>query len=194
MILSWWNRLGWLLEGLTDRILLWDHRTLISISSSKVLRRLDGLLLLASYLGDGYLWGLFGVWLIFLGGREERTNVLVGLAVAVVQLSLVKLLKLVFARERPPVLVPVRRVFILDSHAFPSGHATLAFGMATLTLRLYPEWIGLVCLVYVLATIIAISRVYLREHYPLDVIGGVILGAASAWFLGPVFKTAIVWR
>ena len=194
MSLPWWSRLGWLLERFTDRILLWDHRTLISISSSRVLRRFDGLLLLASYLGDGYLWGLFGLWFIFLGGREEQTNVLVGLALAVVQLFLVKLLKLLFARERPPVLAPVRYVFILDSHAFPSGHATLAFGMATLTLRLYPEWVGLVALVYTMAGIIALSRVYLREHYPLDVIGGVILGTTTAWFLGPLFKTAISWR
>lgn len=187
------QRISGLLELLSDRILAWDALVLERVSSSPLLRRFDALFLLATYLGDGYIWGLFGLWLIFAGGPRDHHNVLVSLGVAVVQLSLVKILKLFFRRERPPVFVPARRVFIFDSHAFPSGHATLAFGMATATLRLYPEWYGLILLAFILASVISLSRVYLREHYPLDVVGGVILGTISAWILAPVFQNTIPW-
>jgi|Deesub1362B_J571_1020462.scaffolds.fasta_scaffold00138_29 undecaprenyl-diphosphatase len=187
------RQLSGFLELLSERILAWDTAFLDRVSNSSLMQRLDVLFLLATYLGDGYIWGLFGLWLILFGGPRDHHNVLVSLGVAVVQLSLVKVLKLFFRRERPPVFVPVRRVFILDSHAFPSGHATLAFGMATATLRLYPEWYGLILLAFLLASVIALSRIYLREHYPLDVLGGVILGTISSWILAPVFQNAIPW-
>jgi len=186
-------RMWGLAEGLSARVLALDEGILERVSGSRLLRRLEGVFLLATYLGDGYIWALFGFWFIFWGGPEDHRHVLAALAVSVVQLTLVKLLKLFFRRERPPVLAPVRRFFVLDSHAFPSGHATLAFGMATLTLRLYPDWIGLILLTYLLAAVIALSRIYLREHYPLDVLGGVILGSISAWVLAPMVENAIPW-
>lgn len=187
------TRVWGLSEALSAWILTLDRVVLDRVSGSRLLRRLDVLFLLATYLGDGYIWGLFGFWLIFWGGPEDHRHVLAGLAVAVVQLTLVKLLKLFFRRERPPAFAPMRRFFILDAHAFPSGHATLAFGMATLTLRLYPGWIGLILLTYLLATVISLSRIYLREHYPLDVLGGVILGSVTSWVLGPLMENSIPW-
>ena len=180
-------------EALSERVLALDRVILDRVSGARLLRRLGALFLLATYLGDGYIWGLFGLWLIFWGGPKDHRHVLAGLAISVVQLTLVKLLKLFFRRERPPAFVPLRRFFILDTHAFPSGHATLAFGMATLTLRFYGEWIGLVLLTYLLAALISLSRIYLREHYPLDVFGGVILGSVTSWILAPVIENAIPW-
>ena len=180
-------------EALSERVLALDRVILDRVSGARLLRRLDALFLLATYLGDGYIWGLFGLWLIFWGGPKDHRHVLAGLAISVVQLTLVKLLKLFFRRERPPAFVPLRRFFILDTHAFPSGHATLAFGMATLTLRFYGEWIGLVLLTYLLAPLISLSRIYLREHYPLDVFGGVIVGSVTSWILAPVIENAIPW-
>jgi membrane-associated phospholipid phosphatase len=56
--------------------------------------------------------------------------------------------------------------------------------MAYLVVRLYPAWYNIL-LLYLLAFLIGLSRVYLREHYPLDVLGGAALGTYLAHGLLP---------
>ena len=89
----------------------------------------------------------------------------------------VHLLKQAFDRERPSVADPElgSLVAIPGNPSFPSGHSTTAFAAATavaiLSPRLRPLALGL-------AAAVALSRVYLRVHFPLDVLAGAVLGAA----------------
>ncbi len=186
------RELGRRLDGLAEAVVELDHRLLDRISGSPFLRRLDLLWFIATYLGDGYLWALLGVWLAALGGPKDYRNVMVGLGISVVELSLVRGLKLLFGRSRPELLPPKRRAPLLDLHAFPSGHTTLAFAIAYVVARLYP-WSALAFLVYALSGLIALSRVYLREHYPLDVLGGAILGTLTAHLFLPLFAIIFSW-
>ncbi len=59
------------------------------------------------------------------------------------------------------------------SGAFPSGHAASAFACATVIGWTSPR---LRIPVIVLAAAIAWSRVYVGVHWPLDVLGGALLG------------------
>ena len=61
--------------------------------------------------------------------------------------------------------------------AFPSGHATVAFAMATMQSQFHP-WEA--PLWYAGATVIAISRVQLHEHTWGEVAAGAVLGFATA--------------
>jgi len=85
-------------------------------------------------------------------------------------------LKEVFGRPRPfeelGAAEPLLRATVGES--LPSGHASTSFAgalvLAYLVRRAVPA-------LFVLATLIAFSRVYIGVHYPLDVVAGAVLGA-----------------
>jgi undecaprenyl-diphosphatase len=70
---------------------------------------------------------------------------------------------------------------IRPNSSFPSGHAANAFMLATLLAALLRR--GLWPLWYGLASLVALSRVYLGLHYPGDVLAGATLGAGLTWLL-----------
>jgi undecaprenyl-diphosphatase len=86
-------------------------------------------------------------------------------------------LKDLFERARPPVADPGLGALIAvpENASFPSGHSASAFAAATAVAVMCPR---LRPLVLGLAAAVALSRVYLRVHFPLDVLAGGLLGAA----------------
>ena len=89
------------------------------------------------------------------------------------------LLRHAIGRERPPLRFPEPQplVHVPGNPSFPSGHAATSFACAATLAWLTP--LSPVAL-YVLAALIAFSRVYVGVHYPLDVIGGAALGLGVA--------------
>jgi undecaprenyl-diphosphatase len=78
-------------------------------------------------------------------------------------------------RRRPPLIYPDPKplVGVPHSGAFPSGHTTTAFACATVLAWASPR---LAVPAFVLATAIGFSRIYVGVHWPLDVLGGAVLG------------------
>jgi len=102
-------------------------------------------------------------------------------------------LKDVFDRARPPQSDPGlgSLVALPDNPSFPSGHAATAFAAATAIAVLCPRlrpW------ALALAAAVALSRVYLRVHFPLDVLAGGLIGAALGALAGFVALRAIGLR
>jgi undecaprenyl-diphosphatase len=67
-----------------------------------------------------------------------------------------------------------------SSYSFPSGHAATSFACATVLSVLVPRRR---VPFFVLATLIALSRLYNGVHYPTDVVAGACLGVLTALLL-----------
>lgn len=66
-----------------------------------------------------------------------------------------------------------------DGRSFPSGHTSVAFGVATSLSINHKQWYVVVP-AYTWATAVGYSRLYLGQHHPTDIVGGAIVGAGSA--------------
>jgi undecaprenyl-diphosphatase len=82
-------------------------------------------------------------------------------------------------RRRPPLVYPEPKALVDVPHSgsFPSGHASAAFACATVLAWTLPR---LAVPAFLLAAAIAWSRVYVGVHWPLDVLGGAVLGVVIA--------------
>ena len=87
-------------------------------------------------------------------------------------------------RARPPVEDPgLDPIGVVPASAsFPSGHSATAFATAVAVGLVYPR---LRVPLLALASLVALSRVYLGMHYSTDVLAGIALGVAvglaSGW-------------
>ena len=141
----------------------------------------DAPLVALSIIGrGGAIWIAITLALVIVDRRRLRAAgvVAVALTLAFVMTDLV--IKPVVARARPFEATVATRVFDRRplTYSFPSGHAARAIAGAVTVSQLWPA--GRVVL-WSLATLVAVSRIYVGVHYPLDVLGGALLGLACAW-------------
>ena len=123
------------------------------------------------------------------GGRKGKLAVLgVLLLIVATDQTGYRLLKEYFARPRPcnalaDVLIPLG---CTGSYSFPSNHALNNFAAAIFFYRLFPnlKWV-----LFIGATLISISRVYLGLHYPSDIFGGAVIGLA----FGYLFSSGVLY-
>jgi len=185
------SRLADRFDVFADAIHDWDERATQAISDAPFLRKIPRVFITATYLGDGYIWLGLAVGLLAFGGRQGRWNVLVGFFVTIANLILVRLLKALFSRERPEDAIEAMRGRLKDAYSFPSGHATTSFGLAWLVAMFYPVP-AIQALVYVVAGVIALSRIVVREHYLSDVVAGATLGTFVAVCILHLFRWAVL--
>jgi membrane-associated phospholipid phosphatase len=134
-------------------------------------------------------WWVKGPILIAIGLAADLWSRRVPIAAAAAGVAMVAAsivvtpLKAFFERPRPPQSEAL--VAIPENASFPSGHSATAFAAATAVAIVSPRlrpW------VLALAAAVALSRVYLRVHFPLDIVAGGLIGAG----LGAVAALAAV--
>ena len=72
-------------------------------------------------------------------------------------------------------------------YSFPSGHTSCAgsaYGAMACSFK--KRWLSIACAAII--TLVAISRMYLCVHWPMDVAGGLIIGCGSALLLNGLFS------
>lgn len=135
---------------------------------------------------DGIIWIVVGV-VMLIPKKTRKCGIMVLGALLVMLVVNNIILKNLIARPRPCATYPelVELVHIPTSYSFPSGHTVSAMAVAFTILAQHKK-LGIVALV--LATLMGLSRLYVGVHFPTDVYGGVIVGAAIALFVWFVEK------
>ncbi len=126
----------------------------------------------------GVIWGI--VMVIFMRMRSyRRIGLIMFITLVLCALITNLVLKPLVARPRPchispqiPLLIPCPM-----DYSFPSGHTMSSFAAATIIFKVSPT-LGAVA--FVVAALIAFSRLYLFVHYPSDVFAGTVFGLAIA--------------
>lgn len=67
-----------------------------------------------------------------------------------------------------------------DSWSFPSGHMTLFFALSAV-IYCYNRKLGWLFLIS--SAIMGVARIFCGVHYPLDIIGGAVIGIVSTWIV-----------
>ncbi|QXF12034.1 phosphatase PAP2 family protein [Sphingopyxis terrae] len=133
-----------------------------------------------SWIGGGtprwVLVGLIAAAVRYWGGRRPALAIVAAVLFANIASSL---LKAAFDRPRPDLIAHLDHV---SSASYPSGHATSAAALyLTLALLVPPRWRRQAWTLAVLMIgLTGLSRIMLGVHWPSDIVGGTLLGAAFA--------------
>jgi len=136
---------------------------------------------------DGSFWWILAFLLLRSRGLNRRGITATATVVfgALDAWLVTEILKLIVRRARPfdalanaPGVLPAPETVIAhpSSYSFPSGDAALAMGAAVAFAYVSPKYRVPILLLGVAA---ALARVVVGVHYPLDVLGGMIVGIVS---------------
>lgn len=134
-----------------------------------------------THLGDeGILWIVMGIVLLcFKKTRPIGFTVLLSLLFDFLIINVA--LKGLVARPRPYVVNELIKPLVggvSPYRSFPSGHSGGSFSAMLALYRWVPKKIGVPAII--LASLVALSRLYVGVHYPTDIIGGFVIGLACS--------------
>jgi membrane-associated phospholipid phosphatase len=112
--------------------------------------------------------------------RNTRKIIRESIVPLLITSSLVELVIKPYFRRRRPFIKIIQAIVIgkkPGSWSFPSGHAAGAFAGAWLLNQGSPKWS---LPRYIIASLVAFSRIYLGDHYPGDVLSGSLFGLMFA--------------
>lgn len=138
-----------------------------------------------TYLGDGIIWIPFLLWIAF----KNRERMLVSIATLVFSTIIAQGIKRFILPVQPRPIVGIKDlsqihlisgVEVAEVGSFPSGHTTQIFAMFLLLCLMYNNskalWFG-----FITALLVAYSRVYQAQHFPIDLAGGIAAALISVW-------------
>ena len=136
--------------------------------------------------GRAHFWGTVLIALFVLGGWiGKKTAIITGLSILILVLVGGEI-KNIIDRDRPDL---TNNTYLLEDEStksFPSGHAIVVSAGATGVMSLYRgnvRRIIISLLLVIEAALVIYSRVYLGLQYPLDSLGGILLGTSITFLL-----------
>ncbi len=159
---------------------------------------LNGIMNKGTNLGGAIFSTSLVIVLILIGNSHTKKMGIETLLALFISQFIVHSLKRILSRERPYKILEHLNTFgiIMEDYSFPSGHTAASFSIATTIALNRPK---LAFFVFLLASFVAISRIYLGVHYPTDVAAAIFFGTIPAlwvhfYLMGLVNKIVEVLR
>lgn len=135
-----------------------------------------------TFLGDGFFIVALAVALLVLKKRKLSLLIISSYALSGIA---AQALKYFIVEARPALYAPlhdyanfIRDVTLHNYQSFPSGHAASAFALASvIAFTLKNKRLGIILLFT--AIFVGYSRIYIGQHFLIDVIAGSIIGVIS---------------
>lgn len=151
-----------------------------------------------TFLGDGLFSLLICVFFYYRKQKELALYILVAYLSSGIA---TQVLKHLIHAPRPKIYFEANHyLFQMDNFrhscggkgSFPSGHTTSAFALATI-LAIYFKNRSLTVVIIMGALLVGYSRIYLGQHFPIDVLVGAFIGTIFATFSYVIIKSNIKW-
>lgn len=148
--------------------LFWIHNNMVSPYTTKFMS------FMTSLGNAGFIWIAIAIILISIK-KYRKVGVILTIALILCVIIGNGILKNWIGRIRPFDSYNFGSLLIKKpgGFSFPSGHTASSFASAFVLLKANKKW-GIIG--YIIAILIAFSRLYFCVHYPTDILGGVVFG------------------
>lgn len=122
--------------------------------------------------------------------RQKKLEISLSFITAILAWVFAKGIKMILAYPRPFILFgDINPLFIESGYSFPSGHATFFMALAV-SIFFFHKKAGSVFIFF--AVLIGIARIISGIHFPVDILGGFMLGSLIAYLVKYVYNTYIL--
>ncbi len=143
-----------------------------------------------TFLASFLIWIMFALLVVlwFIDGKIKKEQVVHALLASFIAFTIAEILKRVFNTPRPYDVnhLATEVVALPSDPGFPSVHATVVFALS-ITIWLHDHKVGLIFII--LAILVGWARVAANVHYPIDIMGGAIIGSIVALLIEKIHLT-----
>jgi undecaprenyl-diphosphatase len=134
-----------------------------------------------------FLVAAFLVFAYYQLGWRRKLYVLCEGAIAIMLSRglITEIIRIFYHHERPFSFYNFTPLVQAAGWSFPSGHMAWFFAMSLTVWYFNRQWGWWF---FGLSFVMGVARIYAGVHWPLDILGGIVVGLASAWFVHWLFR------